>query len=577
MKFSEFFASTLRNPPKDAESKIHRLLLKSGMIKQVAAGIYDFLPLGLRVLKNIEKVIREEMVAINCHEVLLPLLTPSELWKETGRWDSYGKELFRVKDRNNREFCIAPTHEEIITDLAREFIKSYRDLPKSLFQIGQKFRDEPRPRFGITRAREFIMKDAYSFDPDDESAELTYRKFYSAYMKIFERLKLDFMSVEAAVGLIGGKFSHEFISPSEIGEDIIIECTHCGYVSKKEIAECIIPDNKITKKGLRAKEKIYTPSTTTVESLAKFLGVQKSEIIKSLFIKTKSDRKILVLVRGDHEISEDKLAVYLQDQFELADELEVRSIFGAGKGFIGPLNLDLKNIDIISDGSILQLEDGICGADEDDWHFRFVVPGRDFPIDKVGDLRLAKENDVCNRCKIGIYKEKKGLEIGHTFFLGTKYSEPMRLNYLTKSGEEKPVIMGCYGIGVTRLVSAIIEQNSDEKSIFFPKICSPFFVHIIPINIREDKIKNGAEHLHSILTKHYGNEIILIDDRDESPGVKFNDADLFGAPIRIIVGRNFKDKELVEVISRSKKETKTSLFHIEQVPDYIDNLSSNSA
>jgi prolyl-tRNA synthetase len=555
MKVSEYFIFSLRETPKDAESKSHIILTKGGYIKRLASGIYDFTPLGFKILKNVSRIIREEMERINCFEVLLPIMNPAEIWKETGRWYVYGKELIRFKDRNERDFCLAPTHEEIIVDLVRFAISSWRDLPFSLFQIGPKFRDEARPRFGIIRAREFIMKDAYSFDRTEEEAEKTYWKFYKAYERIFERMKLDVIPVQAAVGAIGGKFSHEFIFPTEYGEDKIMECQKCNFISKKEISSFFVNvDEKIANlksktSTIPPKSKVYTPSTTTVEELAKFLKIPTSKIIKSFFVKTESGKYYLCLVRGDRQISEDKLAKVLGENFELASEEDVRKIFGAGKGFIGPLKYKGK---IIVDRTVLDCVDGVAGADEDDYHYINVVPGRDFPINEIYDIAYAEEGDICPECKEGILKEKIGLELGHVFYLGKKYSEPMGLTYTDKNKEKKFVVMGCYGIGVSRTVAALAEKFGDDTGVAFPPEVAPFKVHIIPINMKDEAILAAAEKIHAELE-----DISLLDDREDvSPGEKFADCDLWGAPIKIVIGKTLKEKGKIEIIDRLKKTKK---------------------
>ncbi len=557
MKVSEYFIFSLKEAPKDAESKSHFILTKGGYIKKLASGIYDFTPLGFKVLKKIEDVIREEMIRINCYEVRLPIMTPSELWKETGRWDVYGKELIRFKDRNEREFCLAPTHEEIITDLVRFFVNSWRNLPFSLFQIGPKFRDEARPRFGIIRAREFIMKDAYSFDRDEEEAENTYWKFYRAYERIFERLNIDVIPVEAAVGAIGGKFSHEFIFLTDYGEDKVMECEKCHFISKKEIASFFVDVDKLMGELMREaqnqnkapKKKVHTPATTTVEKLAEFLNIPTSKIIKSFFIKTQRGNYALCLVRGDRQVSEDKLAQYIGENFELADESEVKSIFGAGKGFIGPLRYRGR---IIVDRTVLYCKDGVAGADEDDFHYINVVPMRDFPVKEIADISLAEEGDICPKCKSGNLREKKGLELGHVFYLGTKYSEPMELTYTDKDKTKKYVVMGCYGIGVSRVLASLVEKFGDERGVAFPPEIAPFKVHIIPVNIKDEIIAETTFKIYSEIK-----DVSLLDDRDDiSPGEKFADCDLWGAPIKIVVGKLLKDKGKIEIINRLTGERK---------------------
>ncbi len=549
MKVSDFFLFSFKEEPKDADSKSNRAMLKGGYIKKVASGIYSFTPLGYKILSNVSRIIREEMEKIGCREILLPMMTPADLWKETGRWDIYGKELIRFKDRHERDFCLAPTHEEIVVDLVRYFIKSWRDLPFSLFQIGQKFRDEPRPRFGVIRCKEFIMKDAYSFDRTEEEAEKTYWKFYRSYQRIFERLKLDVIPVQAAVGAIGGKFSHEFIFPTEYGEDRVITCSNCSYISKKEISGFFLDLDTYRRKLEDAKnridkpKKIPTPNTTTVEKLAEFLKIPTSKIIKSLFIKTSGGEYILCLVRGDRFISEDKLSYLLHQDFQIVDETEVRQFFGAGKGFIGPMNFKGK---IIADRTVLTVPDGVVGADEDDFHFINVVPTRDFSFTSVEDIALAEEGDICPSCKKAPLKEKIGLELGHVFYLGYKYSVPMELKFVDKDKNTKHVVMGCYGIGVSRTVAAIFEKYADEKSVRLPYEVSPFKIHIIPINIKDKEIADISFKIHQEFE-----EIALIDDREDiSPGEKFADCDLWGSPIKIVIGKLFKEQKKIEIFNR---------------------------
>ncbi|MCS7213629.1 MAG: proline--tRNA ligase [Candidatus Calescibacterium sp.] len=549
MKVSELFAFSFKEEPKDAESKSNRIMLKGGYIKKVAAGLYSLTPLAYKLLSNISGIIREEMQKIGCQEILLPMMTPAELWKETGRWDIYGKELIRFKDRNEREFCLAPTHEEIVVDLVRYFIKSWRDLPFSLFQIGQKFRDEPRPRFGIIRCKEFVMKDAYSFDRSEEDAEKTYWKFYEAYRRIFERLRLDVIPVQASVGAIGGKFSHEFIFITEYGEDKIMFCSKCSFVSKKEISDFFIDveNCKLSLEEAKTKvdlpRKIPTPETTTVEKLAEYLKIPTSKIIKSLFVKTRSGKYILCLVRGDRFISEDKLSRVLEEDFEIVDEKEVRSIFGAGKGFIGPLKYKGR---LIVDRTVLTVGDGVVGADEDDFHFINVVPMRDFHFESVEDISFAEQGDVCPSCREGKLYERTGLELGHVFYLGYKYSKPMDLKFIDKDKNSRYVVMGCYGIGVSRTMAAIFENYGDKSEIKFPFEIAPFKIHIIPVNIKDKDISDVSFDIY-----HKFENIALIDDRDEvSPGEKFADCDLWGAPIKVVVGKLLKEQGKVEIINR---------------------------
>lgn len=554
MKVSEFFAFSFREEPKDAESKSHKLMLKGGYIKKVASGIYSFTPLGYKIISNISKIVSEEMESIGCHQILLPIMTPSELWKETGRWDIYGKELIRFKDRNERFYCLAPTHEEIIVDLVRYFLKSWRDLPFSLFQIGQKFRDEARPRFGLIRCREFIMKDAYSFDRTEEEAEKTYWKFYQAYERIFERIGIDVIPVQAAVGAIGGKFSHEFIFLTDYGEDKVMFCSSCPFISKKEICDYFVDVEENIKRIEKEKnsvpppQKVYTPKTTTVELLSDYLKIPLGKIIKSLVVKTKNGKYIMCLTKGDRFISEDKLQKVLGEEFEIVEESELIKIFGAGKGFVGPLKFSGE---IILDKSVLTLTDGVVGADEDDYHYINVVPFRDFNVSRIEDISFPEPGDICPRCKKGKLEEKTGLELGHTFYLGYKYSKPMELKFVDKDKKQKYVVMGCYGIGITRTAAALFEKYGKDNFISLPYNIAPFKIHIIPVNMKDGEIIEVAEYIHKEFEK-----ISLLDDREDiSPGEKFSDCDLWGAPIKIIIGKKFKTEKKLEVVDRIKNET----------------------
>jgi len=522
---------TLRNVG-EAEMISHQLMLRAGLIRQLAAGIYSFLPLGYRVLHKVEQIVREEMDRIGAQELLLPALHPAELWKETGRWDNYGPELFKVKDRHERDFAAGPTHEEVITDLLRGEINSYKKLPMALYQIQTKFRDEKRPRSGVLRGREFLMKDAYSFHADRESLDQTYEDMYQAYMNIFTRLGLDFRAVEADSGAIGGKGTHEFMALSDAGEDTIAMCEACDYAANIEMAEVIGAEEAVDKTPAPAKERVETPGKKTIEEVTEHLGLSAKELVKSLLFVVDGE-PVLVLVRGDHEVNDVKVKNLLDAQVcELADEETVRRISGAPSGFVGPVGLKEK-VKILADQAVLQMNDMVVGANEADAHFIHVQVGRDFEVDQAGDLRNIQVGDACPRCG-GAIQFKKGIEVGHVFKLGTRYSEDMNANFLDSDGKEKPFIMGCYGIGVSRAIAAIIEQNYDENGIIWPVSVAPFAVHLIAVNMKNEEQQSVAEKLYQELTNS-GVEV-LFDDRLERAGVKFKDSDLLGLPVRITVG-----------------------------------------
>jgi len=545
MRWSRSLIVTKRETPKDAEVISYSLMLRAGMINKLASGIFNYLPLGTKAIKKVENIVRDEMNKSGAIEVIMPMVIPSELWKETGRWDKYGKELLRFQDRQERWFCIGPTHEEVIADIIRREIKSYRDLPLNIYQIHTKFRDEIRPRFGLMRAREFIMKDAYSFDIDDECAEKSYQKMYETYKKIFERCGLKFKIVEAETGAIGGSFSHEFMVTADTGEDVILSCDKCDYSANRERAETIPGENKIFS-GYKI-ELVPTPGKRTVDEVSDFLNLPKSKIIKSLLYKTEKE-KVLLLLRGDYELNEQKTKRYLGvDELSLLEDNEIIEVISAERGFIGPVGLNIRTI---SDYSILDISDGACGANKNNYHFINVTPGRDFEIKEIADIRFAEEGDTCSRCKTGKLKRTRGIEVGHIFKLGTKYSKSMNAKFLDSDGNEKPIIMGCYGIGIGRTVAAAIEQNHDEKGIIFPLPIAPYEIGIIPIRTPDGRETKIAEDIYQILTG--SNLDVLIDDRDESPGVKFNDMDLIGIPVQIIIGKKIKDN-IVEVRTRDRK------------------------
>ncbi len=551
MRYSRFFLPTLKEVPAEAEIISHKLLLRAGMIRKLASGLYSYLPLGLRSLRKIEGIIREEMNRAGAQEVLLPLVQPAELWQESGRWDRYGKELLRLKDRHQRAYGLGPTHEEVITDLVRREVKSYRDLPLNLYQIQTKFRDEIRPRFGLMRGREFIMKDAYSFDVDDEALEETYQAMYQAYCRIFERCGLNFRPVEADTGSIGGHASHEFMVLADTGEDQIACCTSCDYAANVELAEVIHPSDHPDVRPSRPMTKVNTPGRRSVREVTEFLGISSDQLVKTLIL-IGDGRPVVALLRGDHELNEVKLrrSLGLED-LDLADSDTVQRITGAPIGFAGPVGLpgDLK---IIADQDLFDLTDFVTGANEVDAHYTGVNWDRDVPRPEFADIRFITEKDPCPRCG-GEIELRRGIEVGHIFKLGTKYSEAMGATYLDADGRERPIVMGCYGIGVGRTLAAAIEQNHDRNGIVFPRHIAPFEVIISPLNVKDALIVEAAEDIYNGLMAQ-GIDTLL-DDRRERPGVKFKDADLIGIPLRITVGKRLKEKNEVEIMDRATGKT----------------------
>ncbi|WP_422660119.1 proline--tRNA ligase [Paenibacillus sp. EC2-1] len=537
MKQSQLFMSTLREVPAEAEALSHQQLLRGGYIRQVAAGIYTYLPLGWRVLRKIENIIRQEMNASGAQELHMPAIQPAELWKESGRYDVYGPELIRLYDRHEREFVLGPTHEEVITSLVRQEVSSYRKLPVNLYQIQTKYRDERRPRFGLLRGREFIMKDAYSFDTDWEGLDHSYRNMYSTYERIFKRFGLRFKAVEADAGAIGGQGeTHEFMALAEIGEDTIVSCSSCEYAANLEQAQMAVIDEADrrasagTDEGI-SMEKIATPNVKSIQELVEFLQVSSHQLIKTLLYKV-DDKLIAVLVRGDREVNEVKVKSYLQaEAVELADAGEVQRATGAPTGFAGPVGLPLQ---LLVDHEVASMLEGITGANEVDMHLMRVRPGIDFSLEQTGDFRNAAEGDRCPRCGESLLFHR-GIELGHVFKLGTKYSDALSATYVDADGREKPFVMGCYGIGVSRVMAAIAEQSIEGERLVWPISVAPFQVHIIPVSVKDESQSALAERLYRDLTDMRLE--VLLDDRDERAGVKFKDGDLLGAPIRIIVGR----------------------------------------
>ncbi len=549
IRYSRYLMPTTKETPSDAEVVSHRLMLRAGLLRKVASGIYNYMPAGLRVLRKVERILREEMDRAGAQEVLMPAVIPSELWKESGRWDAYGKELLRFKDRADREFCLGPTHEEVITDLVRKEVRSYRQLPLTLYQIQDKFRDEIRPRFGLMRGREFFMKDAYSFDADEEGAAESYRKMYDAYCRIFRRMGLDFRAVEADTGNIGGSSSHEFMVIADSGEDAIVSCVSCAYGANVEKAECLpaeAPDVAGKEGGPR---RVSTPGKRTIEEVSVFLGIDPAMLIKTLLFET-SAGDVAVLVSGAYEINEIKVRNHLGAEWvRLAGEERVREISGAPSGFAGPVGLPVRTI---ADLSVRTIRSGATGGNEKDVHLVDVVPGRDFTPESYADLRMVREGDACPRCG-GTLRFSRGIEVGHVFRLGTKYSEAMRAVYLDEAGKERVTVMGCYGIGVGRTAAAAIEQNHDDDGIVWPISIAPFEIAVIPVNLKHADVAAAAERVAADLDAR-GVEVFL-DDREERPGIKFKDADLTGIPVRITLGEKNVAAGFAEIRDRKTGET----------------------
>jgi len=542
MRYSNYFIPTLKDDPSDAEVVSHKLMVRAGMIRKLAAGIYNYLPLGLRSIGKVEKIVREEMNRAGAIELMMPAVLPAELWEESGRWNYYGKELLRFKDRADREFCIGPTHEEIITDIVRRDISSYKQLPVNLYQIQTKFRDEIRPRFGVMRAREFIMKDAYSFDATVEGAEKSYWAMYEAYNRIFERCGLEFRAVLADTGNIGGNFSHEFMVLAPTGEDIIMSCDKCDYAANLELAEIGRQENEPqndAKDDSSPVEEVHTPNLKTVEEVAQFLNVTPSNLIKTMILEV-DGKPTAALVRGNHELSLTKLRKALGAELvELATPDVIQEITGGPMGFSGPVGLNIRKV---ADISVQDMGTSITGANKADYHIINVSLGKDYEIKEFFDIKVATDGDKCPKCDEGTLSSTRGIEVGHVFMLGTKYSEAMNATFVDSDGKVKPFIMGCYGIGIGRTVAAAIEQNHDESGIIFPKSLAPFEVTVLPLKIKDEEIMSAAEEIYSGLIEA-GCEAI-IDDRDVGPGFKFKDAELIGVPIIVAVGpRTIKEGE----------------------------------
>ncbi|WP_031514417.1 proline--tRNA ligase [Desulfofalx alkaliphila] len=561
MRVSEMFIPTLRETPAEAEVVSHKLLLRAGFIRKTAAGVYSYLPLGMRVIKKIMNIIREEMDKQGGQEMLMPIMQPAELWLESGRWQVYGPELMRFKDRHNRDFCLGPTHEEVITVLVRNDVRSYKQLPQLLYHIGNKYRDERRPRFGLMRGREFIMKDLYSFDKDEEGLQKSYEKMHRAYTNVFTRCGLTFRPVEADSGAIGGSTTHEFMVLADSGEATILYCDTCDYASNVEKASLPAAGLDAGLEKLEMRE-VTTPGAHTVEQVTEFLEVEARQIIKTLIYKT--DKEIVAaLVRGDRELNEIKLYNALGClTLELAGPETVKEVTGAPVGYAGPVNLN--DVRIIADLEVAQMVNAVAGANKGDAHLINVNPGRDFKMDLVEDIRMVTAGESCPKCD-GKLQEAKGIEVGQIFKLGDKYSKILKAHYLDQNGKEKPIIMGCYGIGVGRTMAASVEQNHDDNGIIWPVSIAPYHVVVVPISVKDQQQMQLAEDIYNELSGR-GIEVVL-DDRNERPGVKFKDADLIGYPIRVVVGKRTAEDKVVEVYNR-KTQAKENIS-IEELTDAI--------
>ena len=531
MRMSNLLMPTLREVPAEAEITSHKLMLRAGLIRKLAAGIYSYLPLGLRTLQKVEQIVREEMDNAGAQELLMSALLPAEAYQASGRWEVFGPSMFKMKDRNDRDFCLGPTHEELFTQTVIDSVRSYKEYPMTLYQIQHKYRDEGRPRFGIIRSREFIMKDAYSFDLTEEGLDKSYQKMYDAYCRIFNRLGLDFTIVDADSGAMGGSGSQEFMVKSPIGEDGIAYCDDCGYAANYEKAECI-PQEKPSPEGDFDMEKIHTPNAHTIEELVSFLNAEAYNFAKTIRYKA-DDKYVAAMVRGDREVNEVKLKnlVGCVDDLELAEPFMVRQITNAEVGFAGPVGLDIP---VYVDKEVAMMKNFIVGANETDMHYKNVNINKDFTPTEVADIRTIETGDVCPKCGKPI-KTAQGIEVGHIFKLGTKYSDALGLKSLDETGKSKTVIMGCYGIGVTRCLAAAIEQNNDENGIIWPVSIAPYHAIVIPVNSKNEEQSEIAEKVYNDL-KVKGIEVLL-DDRNERAGVKFKDADLIGIPVRIVVGK----------------------------------------
>jgi prolyl-tRNA synthetase len=549
MRWSRFYIHTVREVPREAEVVSHQLMIRAGMIRKVAAGIYTYLPLGLRSIAKLMAIVRRELDDAGAVELSMPAIQPAELWQESGRWERYGKELLRLKDRHERAFCFGPTHEEVVTDTVRHDVTSYRQLPVNLYQIQTKFRDEIRPRFGLMRGREFLMKDGYSFHVDAASLDETYGEMRRAYERIFAACGLDFLRVEADSGAIGGSVSHEFMVTAGTGESVVVECPDCGYGANQEKAEAAALPAPPRGAPSDAR-KVETPGMTTVEQVTEFLGVGAQQLVKTLIYETDKGL-VAVAIRGDRALNEVKLGNFLDATLiELASDAKVEAATGAPVGFAGPVGLG-EDVRLLADNSVRGLGGFVCGANAPDAHLAGVEWDRDAAPEAWADFLVVEEGDPCPRCSVALV-QSRGIEVGHIFKLGTKYSQPMGCVFTDENGETRPMEMGCYGLGIGRTVAAAIEQNHDEQGIIWPVPLAPFEVLVAPLTNRDDAVVAAAEEIYAGL-KEAGAEALL-DDRTERPGVKFKDADLIGFPVRVVVGGKSLAEGMVEISLRRDRE-----------------------
>ncbi|MDR0354377.1 MAG: proline--tRNA ligase [Deltaproteobacteria bacterium] len=566
-RLSAYLAPTLKETPAEAEVASHKLMIRAGLIRKLAAGVYSYLPMGLRSLRKVERIIRAEMNRYKAREVLLPAVQPAELWKESGRWEKYGPELLRFKDRHDRDCVIGPTHEEVITDIVRREIRSFRDLPLNLYQIQTKFRDEIRPRFGLMRGREFIMKDAYSFDADEASADVSYRDMYQAYVNIFHNCGLNFAVVEADSGAIGGSYSHEFMVLADTGEDALAFCESCSYAANLEKAE--LRDYPVFQAAETELTKVRTPGCRHVPQLAAFLKTEEAGIIKSMLFMADDVSPVLVLIPGDRAISLVKLKNFLDGAAPALASPEVaEKIMGVPMGFVTPVGAKVR---IVADEGVKRMNAGVVGAGEADYHYTGAKPGRDFDVDAYADLAEVKEADPCPRCGKPLHV-RRGIEVGHVFKLGLKYSKAMGALFAKPDGTEAPVVMGCYGIGVGRTVAASIEQNHDSDGIIWPMALAPFHVALLPLQLQNEAVAQATERLYDQLAS-LGVETLL-DDRNERPGLKFKDADLLGLPLRVAVSEKSLAKGQVELKDRRSREV--TMLDLETAASALADMVKNS-
>lgn len=564
MRVSKLYAPTLREVPAEAEVVSHQLMLRAGFMRKAAGGIYTYLPLAWRVLKKIERIVREEMDAKGSQELLMPIVQPAEIWQESGRWDVYGAEMFRLQDRHNRCFCLGPTHEEMVTTLIRGDVRSYRQLPLSVYQIQNKYRDERRPRFGLMRGREFIMKDAYSFDRDEAGLDKSYQDMYDAYTNIFTRCGLNFRPVEADSGAIGGSGSHEFMVIADSGEAEIVFCTSCDYAANVEKAELFPLEAQ--EEAMLTKEEVVTPDCKTIADVCAYLKLPVDHSVKAVAYNSEKGL-ILCFVRGDHEVNEIKVINTCGViDLEMATEEQLAAAGTVG-GYMGPVGIDNKKVIVVVDATVMKMHNVCCGANKEGYHFINVNPGRDFTPTYVADIRLIQEGDPCPHCG-GEVSKARGIEVGQVFKLFTRYSSALKATYLDENGKEQPMVMGCYGVGVSRTMAAAIEQNYDDNGIIWPIEIAPYHVLVVPVNTKDEASAAKAEEIYMQLKK-VGLETV-IDDRNERPGVKFKDADLIGYPLRVVVGPKTLTEGNLEVKIRKTGEIR----YLPLDGDYVQDIKN---